>query len=88
MTTKPKTAGKDRQLTEQAKRSMTTEIKMIYKITKDAGYFLVKCPHCNQLVGIEGDDVSEVRGGQYQHKTCSGWIEVSGSARYIRDLYT
>jgi hypothetical protein len=60
------------------------EILTVHVVTKDGGDYCVKCPHCGDFIGIEGDDLSEIRGEQYQHKRCGGWLEVSASARFAR----
>jgi hypothetical protein len=31
-------------------------------------------------MAIEGDDLSEVRGQQYQDRVCGGWLEVDSNA--------
>jgi hypothetical protein len=69
---------------------MTTTSDLILTVstvTKDGGSYCVKCPHCKRLIGIEGNDMSEVRGEQYQHRNnCGGWLQVSPNARFVREL--
>jgi hypothetical protein len=68
-------------------------------VSKDGGDYCVKCPHCGDIIGIEGEDLSEIRGEQYQHKRrewhgpygmksngCDGWLEIDEDARYVREL--
>jgi hypothetical protein len=62
------------------------EIKTVRRVTKDGGDYCVKCPHCKQLIGIAGDDMSEIRGEQYQHRLCGGWLEVSTNAVFVKEL--
>lgn len=71
----------------------TDEILTVQRVSKDGGTYCVKCPHCKEIIGIDGDDLSEIRGEQYQHKRreyqgargpkfigCDGWLEVSRTA--------
>ena len=53
----------------------------------DGGDYIVRCPHCSQVIGLAGDDLSEIRGEQFQHKQCGGWLEVSRNARFVRELH-
>lgn len=59
------------------------EIKPVSRVTKDGGDYTVKCPHCLRLIGLEGDDLSQIRGEQFQHKHCGGWLEVTHDARFV-----
>ena len=61
----------------------TDEILPVYRVTKDGGDYTVKCPHCRRLIGLDGDDLSQIRGEQFQHKHCGGWLEVVSSARFV-----
>lgn len=36
-----------------------------------------------RLIGLEGDDLSQIRGEQFQHKHCGGWLEVTPDARFV-----
>ena len=42
-----------------------------------------RCPHCQDVIGIEGDEFSDVRGEQYKCR-CGGWLEVSSTAVAIK----
>lgn len=64
----------------------TNEIKPVSRVTKDFGDYTVKCPHCHLLVGLEGADLSQIRGEQYQHPHCGGWLEVTHDAHYVPEL--
>jgi len=67
----------------------TDEIKMVSRVTRDGGDYTVVCPHCKAVIGIEGDDMSEIIGAQYDHggkRGCGGTFEISQSARYVREL--
>jgi len=74
----------------------TDEIKTVRAVSKDGGDYCVKCPHCGEVIGIEGDDLSQIRGGQFQHKRkewqgargmrssgCDGWLQVSQRAVFF-----
>lgn len=41
-----------------------------------------RCPHCQDVVAIWGDEFEEVRGEQYQCR-CGGWLEVSYGAKAL-----
>jgi hypothetical protein len=75
------------------------EILTVRRFSKDGGSYCVKCPHCGEVVGIAGDDSSEVKGEQFQHKRreyhgpsgprhvgCDGWFEVSRNAAFTKEL--
>lgn len=76
----------------------TDEILTVHRVIRDGdGTLCVTCPHCNTIIGIEGDDMDEIRGEQYQHKRreypgphgtrstgCDGWLEVSHDAKAVR----
>lgn len=64
----------------------SAEILTVNTVSKDCGDYVVKCPHCHTILGVEGDDLSEVRGEQYKHRACGGWLQVSHNARFIRNL--
>lgn len=57
------------------------EIKIVRRVYRDSGDYMVVCPHCKDWVVLAEDDLSEIRGEQYIHK-CDGWFEVSHGARY------
>lgn len=62
------------------------EIKTVIKVSKDSGEYCVKCPHCSEIAAIEGEDLSEIRGEQYQHNACGGWFEITHNAHFVRKL--
>ena len=75
------------------------EIKTVRRVSSDGGDYCVKCPHCGAVIGIEGADLSEIRGEQYQHTRrdwqgphgmkssgCGGWLQVSHDAAFVREL--
>lgn len=69
----------------------TDEIRDVRLVSKDGGSYCVRCPHCGDIIGIDGEDMSEVRGEQYQHRVnrtagCGGWMQIDWDARYVREL--
>jgi len=44
---------------------------------------ICRCPHCQDVIGIDGDDLDDVYGEQYQYR-CSGWFQISDDARMLR----
>lgn len=42
-----------------------------------------RCPHCQSVIGLEGDEFSDVRGEQFQCR-CGGWLEVSYRAACLK----
>ena len=68
---------------------MDDEIKMVHRVTRDGGDYTVICPHCKRMIAIEGDDLSEIRGAQYDHtnaRGCGGTFEISRRAIYVSEL--
>jgi hypothetical protein len=70
----------------------TDEILLVDKVSKDGGDYAVICPHCKRVIGIAGDDLSEIQGEQYHHRSnefiaCGGWLEISHDARYVKGLF-
>lgn len=64
----------------------TDEIKTVNRVSKDGGDYVVKCPHCGDIIGVEGDDLSEIQGEQYRHRSCGGWLQIDFQARFVREL--
>lgn len=64
----------------------TDEILEVSRVSREQGEYIVKCPHCGAVIGLEGDDLSEMRGEQYHHKLCGGWLMVGYDARYVKEL--
>lgn len=71
----------------------------VRRVSREGGEYIVKCPHCEVIIGIEGDDMSQIRGEQYQHRRreyptprgtksvgCDGWMEVTNNASFVREL--
>lgn len=64
---------------------MSDEILTVRTVSKDGGDYIVRCPHCKEIIGIQGDDMSEIRGEQYQCR-CGGWLEVGRNAVFFKEL--
>lgn len=64
----------------------TDEILDVHRLSRDGGDYIAKCPHCGEIIALEGDDLSEMRGEQYQHRKCGGWLQVTHNACYVRTL--
>lgn len=82
-----------------APEDTTNAILTVGRVSRDGGDYVVKCPHCQEIIGIQGEDRSEVRGEQFQHRRreypgprgpktvgCDGWLEVSHTATFVREL--
>lgn len=83
----------------EPKEDTTGYILPVKRVSKDGGDYCVKCPHCQEIIGIQGEDLSEIRGEQFQHKKreyqgryemkttgCDGWLEVAQTAKFVREL--
>jgi hypothetical protein len=64
----------------------TDEIKTVNRFSWDGDSYVVRCPHCDQVIGIEGRVPHDILGEQYQHRTCGGWLQVSNGAREVRTV--
>lgn len=63
---------------------MTDYIFDVHQVARDTDMGIIcRCPHCQQVIGIEGEEFSDVRGEQYKCR-CGGWLEVSNSARRVK----
>lgn len=74
------------------------QILPIKRISREAGDYIVKCPHCGKVISVEGDDLSEMKDAkeQYQHTVrtwvggrtvgCGGWFEITDDTRYVKEL--
>lgn len=66
--------------------SASDEVKVVRRVSKDGGDYVVRCPHCRAVIGVEGEDLSEIQGEQYQHRACGGWLMVDYGAHFVREL--
>lgn len=67
-------------------KTATDEISTVHRVNKDGGSYAVKCPHCGSIIGVEGEDLRDVRGQQYIHFRCGGWMQVDYEARFVHEL--
>lgn len=63
----------------------TDEILNVRRVTRDGGTYAVRCPHCKDIIAIEGDDLSEIQSEQYKCR-CGGWLTVAHNAQYVSTL--
>lgn len=62
---------------------MSDYIYDVHHLVRDTdGSICCRCPHCQDVIGIEGQRFSEVRGEQYQCR-CNGWLQVDSDAVVI-----
>jgi hypothetical protein len=62
------------------------EIRIVGRVSKDSEGYLVKCPHCERILGLAESRLSDIRGEQYQDRVCKGWLEVSYDAKFVPEL--
>ena len=62
----------------------TDEILDVHHVSNDSDSYIVRCPHCKNVIGVEGEDLSEIRGEQYTCR-CGGWLQIADNARYISE---
>lgn len=62
---------------------MSNKILSVEAVFDDKGLseWLVVCPHCGHIRGIEKEgSLSNLQGEQYQDNLCDGWYEISNNA--------
>lgn len=67
-------------------KTKSLEILTVSKVfdDKQANEFLVKCPHCENVRGVEKEASLHGLGGeQYQDNLCDGWYEISPEAKIV-----
>ena len=74
----------------------SNEILPVTRIGRADGDYGCYCPHCGKPMFFSEDEIDDIRGSQYQHsrvlnfmtgERCDGWLEVSDSAGYSRNLF-
>ncbi|MCY9870413.1 hypothetical protein [Vibrio barjaei] len=66
----------------------TKEILKVSKVFKEGSEYIADCPHCQKLVGIEGE-LNEIKGEQFHHNGlfgCDGWFEVERNVRRVDSI--
>lgn len=56
------------------------EILPVTKFSDDRDSWVVVCPHCKRVLGLEK---GPIRGEQYRDRVCGGWLEVSFDAKKV-----
>ncbi|MCP4528608.1 MAG: hypothetical protein GY833_22240 [Aestuariibacter sp.] len=61
---------------------MSNEIRPVDAVFDDGAEWLLACPHCGKIRGIDKEgSLSNLRGEMYQDNLCSGWYELSQDCR-------
>lgn len=60
----------------------------VKRYAHDGGGLVVRCPHCKEVIGLDGEEGDDIRGEQFQHrsKRCDGWFEVWTQARRVAEV--
>lgn len=48
------------------------------------GSIICRCPHCQNITGLDGDEFEDVRGEQYTCR-CGGMFQIDSDARRVRN---
>lgn len=72
----------------QFEKTKSDEIKPVARFFKEGGEFLLKCPHCKAIRGINNEfgSINKLSGEQYQDNLCNGWFEVNRNPIIVHDL--
>ena len=63
---------------------MTDYIYDVHQLARDNDMSIIcRCPHCQNIIGIEGREFSDVRGEQYKCR-CGDWLAVSSTACRVK----
>lgn len=63
---------------------MADYIYDVHQVARDTGMGIIcRCPHCQAIISIEGEELSDVRGEQYKCR-CGGWLEVSSTVSRVK----
>ncbi|WP_236202207.1 hypothetical protein [Pseudomonas pseudonitroreducens] len=56
----------------------------VYHVARDTdGSLICRCPHCQEIRALDGHDVEDVQGEQYECH-CGGWYQIDSDAVRIR----
>lgn len=60
----------------------------VKRYAHDGGALAVRCPHCKEVIYLEGEEGDDIRGEQFQHKSkrCGGWLQVWSMARRVAEV--
>jgi hypothetical protein len=69
-------------------KTTSLEILPVDKVFKDSGEYLLTCPHCSRLRGIddEGGSIHRLKGEQYQDNLCDGWYSIADSVKVVGEV--
>lgn len=69
-------------------KTASDEILMVRKFFAENDEFLLKCPHCGRIRGIENEtgDLDDLIGAQYEDNLCGGTYEVDDNPFLVRDV--
>lgn len=55
------------------------------ELSRDSdGSIICRCPHCQNIAGLDGDEYEDVRGEQYTCR-CGGMFQIDSDARRVRN---
>ncbi|WP_314408827.1 hypothetical protein [Pseudomonas kuykendallii] len=54
------------------------------QVARDSDRSLIcRCPHCQEIIGIEGDDIADAQGEQFKCR-CGGWFQIDYDAVRVK----
>lgn len=86
-------------MTELLKTVEENLILDVHEVFRDEdGSLCCVCPHCEDIIALDGHDLEDVQGEQYQHLRrsfpsgyghtrhigCDGWMQISSTARRVK----
>ena len=56
----------------------------VHHVTRDDdGSLVCRCPHCQDVIGLDGFDLDDIQGEQYKCR-CGGWFQIDYDARRVK----
>ena len=56
----------------------------VHQVSRDTDRSLIcRCPHCQEIIGIEGDDLDDVQGEQFTCR-CGGMFQIDTDAVQVK----
>ncbi|GEM_PF-1680339 len=56
----------------------------VHHVARDNdGSLICRCPHCQDITGLDSYDVEDVQGEQYKCR-CGGWFQIDSCARRVK----
>lgn len=64
---------------------MTQNIPTVRQVGFDGSTYTARCPHCSEIMDLEGEDFDDIRGEMYQHQQphCAAWMTVDYDAEQV-----